>query len=85
MGREKKIKNAAIRMLLLVLSVMLLLQGLNVLIRGNWSYQPAYWGGPVFGGTAVLILYATIFRWRELKKPFADNKKKRYRFPGDDI
>jgi len=89
MGRKKKIKNAAIRLLLIGLSVMLLMQGLDALIKGDWSYRPAYWGGPVFGGTAILIavllLYLTIFRWRELKKPFIDKKGKPFRFPGDEI
>jgi hypothetical protein len=89
MGLKKKIKIISIRLALISFGILLLLEGMGALLHGDWSYQPVYWGGPMFGGAAVLVailvIYASTFRWPDLERPVAGKKKKTVRFPGDEI
>jgi hypothetical protein len=63
-------RRVAARIFLSTMSLLLVATGALSILRGEWSYLN-YWGGLVLAPLGILfgllLLYATIFKWKQLK------------------
>ncbi len=61
-----------------LLGLLLILQGISWIVRGNLNYQN-YWGGIVFAPLAILVgglfVYLVIFQWNRLGRTSSEQDR----------